>query len=580
MKNMEMRDIISNEHHLQNGVYFAEGHTQFNYNDGDSAEDYIFDAIKNSRDISSSSRELEAYIRDWPSRYHLSRARTHAYASMAISNSTTVLEVGSGCGSITRLLGERAGNVIALEGSSRRAQITRERTRDLSNVAVLCSTFELISFKIKFDVIICNGVLEYASMFITGARPVERMIDMLSKLLSDGGSLVVAIENKFGLRYFSSCAEEHTSTMYDGIEGYARWPAGPKTFGKCELKNLLNPHFSSVDFLIPLPDYKLPVAVIHESLIKKAECAELFANVGEGAPGARVKALFHERLAWHEIMANGLLVEFANSYIAIGSNAPTSLLASGWLGEIYAIKRVRGLEVRTRISNEFGDLSVEKTYLSEYRAPIDAKVLTHHIGSSDWIDGVSIHTLILRAVLRKDCLKLEERLGSTFLLWWDSVLSFGSAGEGNLSGSVIDFNWKNAIVSDGSVHFIDKEWMFTEFVSPSWLIYRAASYFVEDEIDYVHRWSGDCRYMTKLSLIRALCDIAKIDFSSRILWRSITLEMNFQKLIMGRSRQRVRVFAEALVPIAVLAAYKNIKFRFSGRMDRLCCKLRRIVSRT
>ncbi|WWL44975.1 class I SAM-dependent methyltransferase [Pseudomonas parakoreensis] len=70
-----------------------------------------------------------------------------------------VLEIGAGCGAITRYLGEQGGNVLALEGSARRASIARSRTRDLPNVSVLAETFENFQVEKKFDVITLVGVL-------------------------------------------------------------------------------------------------------------------------------------------------------------------------------------------------------------------------------------------------------------------------------------------------------------------------------------------------------------------------------------------------------------------------------------
>src|SRR5439155_1715422 len=121
--------------------------------------------VRRATDISSDSRELEQQIRDWSSRYHLSRERPLVYASLNLPSDALVLEVGCGCGAITRFLGENVGQVIALEGSARRATITRERTRDLANVSVICASFEDVTFREKFDFIVCNGVLEYAPLF-------------------------------------------------------------------------------------------------------------------------------------------------------------------------------------------------------------------------------------------------------------------------------------------------------------------------------------------------------------------------------------------------------------------------------
>ena len=64
-----------------------------------------------------------------------------------------VLEIGAGCGAISRFLGECGATVLSLEGSPRRASIARSRTRDLDNVTVLTEKFDQFQCQHTFDVI-------------------------------------------------------------------------------------------------------------------------------------------------------------------------------------------------------------------------------------------------------------------------------------------------------------------------------------------------------------------------------------------------------------------------------------------
>src|SRR5690606_18459341 len=105
----------------------------------------------------------------------------------------------------------------------------------------------------------------------------------------------VAIENQLGLRYFSSGKEEHTSVMFDGLEGYATRKRSPRTFGWKELHGLLSASFHSVETLLPLPDYKLPTAIIRAELTDLVNCAELFANTTRHDFGSYVRPKMHER---------------------------------------------------------------------------------------------------------------------------------------------------------------------------------------------------------------------------------------------------------------------------------------------
>ena len=147
----------------QSKIWMTPDFSGIAYNDGDEIENRIATIVNSSRDVSVFSEELHAKITDWPSTYHLSFKRSNLLRPFKERLShADVLEIGAGCGAITRFLGESGANVLALEGSPRRAAIARSRTRDLDNVTVLSDAFENFKSDKKFDVITLIGVLEYA----------------------------------------------------------------------------------------------------------------------------------------------------------------------------------------------------------------------------------------------------------------------------------------------------------------------------------------------------------------------------------------------------------------------------------
>ena len=101
----------------KDGIYYLDGHEKFGYSDGDQAEEGLLKVLRNSEDVSIQSRELDAHSNDWVNHYHFGRSRSLAYQSLKFPPDALVLEVGSGSGSITRLLAERACEVMAVEGS-------------------------------------------------------------------------------------------------------------------------------------------------------------------------------------------------------------------------------------------------------------------------------------------------------------------------------------------------------------------------------------------------------------------------------------------------------------------------------
>ena len=180
----------------------------YEYSDGAAAEAYILETIQACDDVSSGSDELVRRIRDWPSEYHFSASRATLLAPFDLRG-LTVLEVGSGCGAITRALGEAGARVVALEGSLDRARITAARCRGLDNVEVVCDDFRDFQTPAAFDAVFMIGVLEYAPCYFAGDDPIGAALAKARSCLSDDGALMVAIENQLGLKYFAGASEDH-----------------------------------------------------------------------------------------------------------------------------------------------------------------------------------------------------------------------------------------------------------------------------------------------------------------------------------------------------------------------------------
>ena len=244
-------------------IWMRSDYPGIQYNDGDEVENRISAVIKEASDLSVLSTELRQYCIDWPSSYHLTGTRANIMRPFEASyKNAQVLEIGAGCGAITRYLGEIGAHVLALEGSPRRAAIARSRTRDLDNVTVLAEKFDQFKCTEQFDVVTLIGVLEYANLFTPGDNPALSMLERVRQLLKPEGRLIIAIENQLGLKYFAGAPEDHLGQPMIGIEGRYRKDQ-PQTYGRKKLQSLLSEaKFSNASFLAPFPDYKLPVSII------------------------------------------------------------------------------------------------------------------------------------------------------------------------------------------------------------------------------------------------------------------------------------------------------------------------------
>src|SRR5690348_6825024 len=110
------------------GVWVSEKVESLMYSDGYEIETRMLRQIRGAQDVSALSQELRGFTVDWPTTYHFSPRRSNLLRPFLISPDVTVLEVGAGCGAITRYLGEAGARVVAVEGTYRRAAIAAARS--------------------------------------------------------------------------------------------------------------------------------------------------------------------------------------------------------------------------------------------------------------------------------------------------------------------------------------------------------------------------------------------------------------------------------------------------------------------
>ena len=253
--------------------------------------------------------------KDWAVLYHLSHIRENIIEWLPISKNETVLEVGAGCGAITGELCRKAQAVECIELSQKRSEINATRNADADNLTIRLGNFQEVSQHLdkKYDWITLIGVFEYGKSYIESPNPYVDFLKIIKGMLSEKGKVVIAIENKLGLKYFAGCSEDHSGMFFDGIEGY-RNGGHAKTFSKKELQAILHESgFTDEQFFYPYPDYKLPLSIYSDEHLPKV--GELCNNQNNFD---RPRLLtFEENKAFDSVIAAGLFGELANSFLIL-----------------------------------------------------------------------------------------------------------------------------------------------------------------------------------------------------------------------------------------------------------------------
>ena len=80
-------------------------------------------------------------------------------------------------------------------------------------------------------------------------------LNSVKEYLKPNGKILLAIENRLGLKYFAGAPEDHTDLYYAGIREYAGID-GIRTFSKGELEDLFTEcRFANWKFYDPCSDF-------------------------------------------------------------------------------------------------------------------------------------------------------------------------------------------------------------------------------------------------------------------------------------------------------------------------------------
>lgn len=461
------------------------------YSDGAAVEERLLRLLQSSHDLSTLSDEISSGIVDWPSEAHLSAVRGNLLRPFRFDARQRILEVGAGCGAITRFLGETGARVDALEGARARAACAAERCRDLENVRVFCDEFTGFAADAPYDVVTLIGVLEYSRMFVAGADPVAECLARARSMLADRGVLVLAIENQLGLKYFNGCQEDHLGAPFPGITDL--YGAGtPVTFGRRELEARLRAAgFEGVEWYYPFPDYKLPSIVVTQRAFDAHGFSVSDLVFGEFARdySGNVRRCFDDANVWPVLERNELLPEMANSFLVVASKARDGNVLDRdrkSLAFKYSTFRRRPYATTTTFASERdGGITVAKSLLDPAAAASEPRPggglpLVHTVGAEAYVAGNLFAREFSKAVGRGHGL---PQLAALLTPWVKLLLESAAPPAGttqaaawsalHVPGAFLDFVPFNLIIDgDGRLQPIDSEFAADATIPLPWVVLR------------------------------------------------------------------------------------------------------------
>ena len=565
------------------------------YSDG-LIEDELLEIVKNNP--KEKYNEIIFEKSNWAVLYHLSEIRSHVIEWVPITKEDSVLEIGAGCGALTTILSEKSKKVTCIELSKKRSLINANRNKDKDNIEILVGNFQDIEISEKYDYITLIGVFEYAKSYINSERPYEKFLEIIKKYLKPNGKIIIAIENKLGLKYWAGCKEDHTGLYFEGLEGYPKTDV-VRTFSKNEIHELLKESgFKNNEFYYPYPDYKLPNAIYSDDYLPKL--GELDDNLRNFDADRLV--LFNENAVFDSIIRANLFQELSNSFIIISSfekEEKEKLIFSK-----YSDSRDNEYKIRTSILiDKRGNKKVEKIPLNKKSINHIEKIYNNytilksqyensdfHLETCrkldnkiefDYIEGKTFVEILneefdkngLEAVIER-IKELKEKLyklsnNEKFEISEEFKKVFGSVkldeNKKCIKPANIDFIGTNLIYSNGKFHIIDYEWVFNFYIPIDYIVYRTIFYYQDENV-----------YKNKINLRKIL---EKLEISVQEEEKYYKMELQFDKYVRSkeyileklytRFKMRKISIEKTLLKVENYRAMVTDKDRHIGNLDKI-----------
>ena len=233
----------------------------------------------------------------------LSEIRENILNWYTFKENATILEIEPNYGEITGLLCDKALKVVGIENSLKKAEAIQKRHESKENLEVIVGNIENIELQEKFDYITLIGTIENLSNIFTGT--IEEYIELIKKFLKEDGKIILAIDNKIGMKYFSK-----TDSTGISIENHN----GKNLIGLKELKKIIkDTKLIENKIYYPMPDYKFTNAIFTDE--KPLTKNNLSRNIIYNSEDT-IK-FYEENNAYKQILEEDkeIFKMFANSYL-------------------------------------------------------------------------------------------------------------------------------------------------------------------------------------------------------------------------------------------------------------------------
>lgn len=242
--------------------------------------------------------------------YAFSPLRENLLEWLELEPEDRVLQIGSDYGSVTGLLGRRAGQVVVLDARDENLEVNRLRHGEMENIYYVRGDIgaRKDEYRLRragtdtvagllgepFDYVILAGALEQYKK-----EDAAMIIKKAAGYLKPGGKLVSAAENELGVRYLMGAEKFPVSFLEEEY--------------RAVFSDLMRERGGSFTMYYPVPDYRYPVTIYSDHYLPETgDVTNISARLD--GPGFWFG---NEEEVMAKICQNGVFTKFANSFLGV-----------------------------------------------------------------------------------------------------------------------------------------------------------------------------------------------------------------------------------------------------------------------
>lgn len=220
-----------------------------------------------------------------------------------------ILEIGFDNLELTKVLCDSCKDLTIVDSTIENS----ENLDKIENLNIINEKINKLNLNDKYDFIIIIGLEEKLKKFDCINLKLSNIISKLEKYLLPNGKFLIAVDNKFGLRFFSGDPENIFNKKFASLNGYNNEPQKVETFTRSKLNEIFENSGYKTFFYYPLPDYKLPNVIFSDNQLPD------YTNVDKYFPYHTEKSdlLINEIDVFREILKTdeNMFTFFTNSFL-------------------------------------------------------------------------------------------------------------------------------------------------------------------------------------------------------------------------------------------------------------------------